>query len=392
MTTVGVFFGGRSVEHEVSVITALQAMNAMDAPQLTPVPVYIGKNGAWYTGTELMAIESYRDIDRLTGKATRVTLRPDPEARGALQPVEARRGLLGGGSRPAAQLDVALPLVHGTGGEDGTLQGLFELNDLAYCGSGVAAAALSMDKRLAKAAFRAAGLLALDDVLVTRDAWSGDTDAVITRIERQVGYPAYVKPLSLGSSIGVSRVETREQLRDGIDLALAYDTRCLVEASQEHIVEINCAVLGRTDELRASACEQTKGGGLLTYEDKYLSKGAKGGAVAFSSGKAASTRIVPAPLSDAMTRRVQETAIAAFRAIGAEGVARVDFLVRGDEIIVNEINTVPGSLAFHLWEPVGLSLTDVISRLVELALERHAARASTAYSIDTWLLTGRPSA
>ena len=254
MTTVGVFFGGRSVEHEVSVITALQAINAFPTARLTPVPVYIGKNGAWYTGEALASIESYRDIGRLTAGATRVTLRPDPEARGTLLPLEARRGLLGGGQRPAAQLDVALPLVHGTGGEDGTLQGLFELNDLAYCGCGVAAAALSMDKRLAKAAFRAAGLTVLDDVLVTRDAWSGGAGTVIDGIERVAGYPAYVKPLSLGSSIGVSRVETREQLRDAVELALAYDTRCLAEAAQEDIVEINCAVLGRSDDLRASAC------------------------------------------------------------------------------------------------------------------------------------------
>lgn len=392
MTTVGVFFGGRSVEHEVSVITALQAINAFPAAQLTPVPVYIGKNGSWYTGGTLTSIDAYRDIDRLTASATRVTLRPEPDARGALQPLGERRGLLGGGQRPAALLDVALPLVHGSGGEDGTLQGLFELNDLAYCGSGVAAAALSMDKRLAKAAFRAAGLLVLDDVLVTREAWDGGADALIAAIERQAGYPAYVKPLSLGSSIGVSRVETRERLRDAIDLALTYDTRCLVETAQEDIVEINCAVLGRSDELRASACEQTKSGGLLTYEDKYLSKGAKSGAAALGGGKAASARIVPAPLSEAMTGRVQEAAIAAFRAIDAAGVARVDFLVRGEQIIVNEINTVPGSLAFHLWEPVGLSLSDLISRLVELALERHAAKSRTAYSIDTWLLTGRPSA
>lgn len=392
MTTVGVFFGGRSVEHEVSVITALQAINAFPAGVLTAVPVYIGKNGAWYTGAALTSIEAYRDIDRLTASATRVTLPADPGARGALQLLEGRHGLFGGGRRAAVQLDVALPLVHGTGGEDGTLQGLFELNDLAYCGSGVAAAALSMDKRLAKAAFRAAGLRVLDDVLVTRDGWAGDADALRARIERVAGYPAYVKPLSLGSSIGVSRVETSEQLRGAVELALAYDTRCLVEAAQEDIVEINCAVLGRSDDLRASACEQPKSGGLLTYEDKYLSKGAKSGAATLAGGKTASERIVPAPLSDALTRRVQETAMAAFRAIDAEGVARVDFLVRGEEIIVNEINTVPGSLAFHLWEPVGLSLTDVIARLVGLAEERYAARARTAYSIDTWLLTGRPSA
>lgn len=169
MTKVGVFFGGRSVEHEVSVITALQAIHALPRDRLTPVPVYIAKTGAWYTGDALSDIDSYRDIDRMLADATRVSLRPEPEARGQLFAADSRRGLLGGGPRVAAQIDVALPLVHGTNGEDGTLQGLFELNDVAYCGSGVAAAAISMDKRLMKAAFRAAGLRVLDDVLVRRE-------------------------------------------------------------------------------------------------------------------------------------------------------------------------------------------------------------------------------
>lgn len=392
MTSVGVFFGGRSVEHEVSVITAMQAISAFPTATLTPVPVYIAKDGAWYTGERLTTVEAFRDIERLIGGATRVTMRPEPDARGALVAVEARRGLLGAGRRAVAQIDVALPLVHGSNGEDGTLQGLFELCDIAYCGSGVAAAALSMDKRLAKAAFRGAGLTVLDDVLIGRERWGAAADALSDEVAQRFGYPVFVKPLSLGSSIGVSRVESAAQLRDAVDLALAYDTRCLVEPAQEGIVEINCAVLGRGEDLRVSACEQPKAGGLLTYEDKYLSKDGKAGAAVPATGKAAAQRVVPAPLSEAMTRRVQNTAVAAFRAVDAEGVARVDFLVRGDEdpIIVNEINTVPGSLSFHLWEPVGLSLGDVVARLVEMALQRHATRSRTAYSIDTWLLTGPP--
>ena len=392
MTSVGVFFGGRSVEHEVSVITALQAMSAFPTATLAPVPVYIAKDGSWYTGERLTAVESFRDIDRLVSGATRVTMRPEPEARGALTPVDARRGLLGGGQREVARIDVALPLVHGSNGEDGTLQGLFELAGLAYCGCGVAAAALSMDKRLAKAAFRAAGLTVLDDVLIRRERWDADADALSGEVARRFGYPVYVKPLSLGSSIGVSRVESADGLRDAVELALAYDTRCLVEPAQEGIVEINCAVLGSGDEVRASACEQPKPGGLLSYEDKYLSKSGKSSAAALGTSKAVSQRVVPAPISEAMTRRVQDTAIAAFRAIDAEGVARVDFLVRdeGAPLVVNEINTVPGSLSFHLWEPVGLSLGDLVARLVDMALARRAARSRTAYSIDTWLLTGRP--
>lgn len=392
MVNVGVFFGGRSVEHEVSVITAVQAMSAFPTDTLTPVPVYIAKDGAWYTGEGLTTLEGFRDVARLTAGATRVTLRPEPQARGVLQPVEVRRGLLGGGSRSLATIDVALPLVHGSNGEDGTLQGLLELNDLPYCGCGVAAAALSMDKRLMKAAFRAAGLLVLDDVLVTRHGWAGDAQALTAVVEQRFGYPMYVKPASLGSSIGVARVDSAAELRDGVGLALTYGTRCLVEPAQVGIVEINCAALGRGDDVRASVCEQPKSGGTLTYEDKYLSKGAKTGAAALGAGKQPAQRVVPAPISDTLTRRVQETAVAAFRAIDAEGVARVDLFVRGDgdPIIVNEINTVPGSLAFYLWEPAGLRLPELIARLVEMGLERHAGKAHTTYSIDTWLLTGRP--
>jgi D-alanine-D-alanine ligase len=256
----------------------------------------------------------------------------------------------------------------------------------------VTAAALSMDKRLMKAAFRAAGVTVLDDVLVERERWEADTDSVLADTERRFALPVYVKPVSTGSSIGVSRVEAIAQLHDAVELALTYDTRCLIEEAQDDAVEINCAVLGVRDEVRASACEQPKAGGLLTYEDKYLRKSGKAGPAELRAGKAVPQRVVPAPLSDGMTRRVQETAMAAFRAIDAAGVARVDCFVRtaDESVVVNEINTVPGSLAFHLWEPAGISMTQVITQLVDIALARHAAKARTAYSIDTWLLTGPP--
>lgn len=391
MTRVGVFFGGRSVEHEVSVITASQAMSAMAGSSLEAVPVYIAKDGAWYTGEALTRVDTFRESARMLADATRVTMRPEPEGGGALLAISQRRGLLGGGPRPVAQLDVALPLVHGTHGEDGTLQGFFELCDIAYCGSAVAAAALSMDKRLTKAAFRAAGLSVLDDVLVQRQRWERDADAMVAESERSFAFPVYVKPVSTGSSIGVSRAEDRAQLHEAVVLALAYDTCCLIEPAQEDAVEINCAVLGQGDDVRASACEQPKAGGLLTYEDKYLRKSGKAGPPELG-GKAIPQRVVPAELPEAMTRQVQETAMAAFRAINAAGVARVDCFVRTGtgSVVVNEINTVPGSLAFHLWEPVGVSMTQLVTQLVDMARSRHLEKARTAYSIDTWLLTGPP--
>lgn len=203
----------------------------------------------------------------------------------------------------------------------------------------------------------------------------------------------YVKPLRLGSSIGVSRAETREQLDVALDLAFRYDTSILAEAAQDGIVEINCSVLGRGDDLEVSVCEQPKSTGTLSYADKYLSGGkAKGGAKAPATGMKSAQRVIPAPIPEALTRRIQDAAMDAFRAIGASGVARVDFLVslERDSFLINELNTLPGSLSFYLWEASGMTFATLLERLVAMATARHRERQATTSSIDTWLLTGRP--
>ena len=253
---VGVFFGSRSVEHEVSVITAQQAMAALPADRFVPVPVYIAKSGAWYTGDQLLQLERYKDIDRLIAASTRVTMRPDPSSAGELMEVDARRGLLGGGARAVARFDVAMPLVHGSNGEDGTLQGLFELAALPYCGCDVASAAVSMDKRLSRTTLRGAGIPVLDDVMVARTRWLGDPDGVCADLAQRPGFPMYVKPRRLGSSIGVARVERDEQLRDALEVAFGYDTSILAEQAQDGSIEVNCSVLGSGDDVHASVCEQ----------------------------------------------------------------------------------------------------------------------------------------
>ena len=390
---VGVFFGSRSVEHEVSVITAQQAMAAMPSDGMIPVPVYIAKSGAWYTGAQLLQLERYKDIDRLIASSTRVTMRPEPGTGGELTEVDGRRGLLGGPSRTATRFDVAMPLVHGSNGEDGTLQGLFELAGVPYCGCDVAAAAVSMDKRLARTTLRGAGLPVLDDVAVARGRWLENAGAVFAELETSPGYPMYVKPLRLGSSIGVSRVETREQLDAALDLAFRYDTSILAEAAQDGIVEINCSVLGRGDDLQVSVCEQPSTTGTLSYADKYLSGGkGKGATKAPATGMKSAQRVIPAPIAEALTRRIQDAAMAAFRAIGAAGVARVDFLVSPDRdsFLINELNTLPGSLSFYLWEASGMTFQTLLNRLVDMAMARQRERQATTSSIDTWLLTGRP--
>jgi D-alanine-D-alanine ligase len=391
---VGVFFGSRSVEHEVSVITAQQAMAAMPADRFVPVPVYIAKSGAWYTGDQLLQLERYKDIDRLIAASTRVTMRPDPTSGGELLEVEARRGLLGGSARAVARFDVAMPLVHGSNGEDGTLQGLFELAALPYCGCDVASAAVSMDKRLSRTTLRGAGIPVLDDVMVSRGRWLEDADGVSAELARAPGFPMYVKPRRLGSSIGVARVESAEQLRDALEVAFGYDTSILAEPAQDDSIEINCSVLGWGDDVQVSVCEQPVSSGTLSYADKYLSgaKG-KGGAKAPAGGMKSSQRLIPAPIPESLTRRIQDAALQSFRAIGAAGVSRVDFLVSParDSFVVNELNTLPGSLSFYLWEASGMRFDALMTRLIDMALARHHEQQATTSSIDTWLLTGRPA-
>jgi D-alanine-D-alanine ligase len=390
---VGVFFGSRSVEHEVSVITAQQAMAAMPADRFTAVPVYIAKSGAWYTGDQLLQLERYKDIDRLIAAATRVTMRPDPTSGGELMEVDARRGLLGGAARAIARFDVAMPLVHGSNGEDGTLQGFFELAELPYCGCDVASAAVSMDKRLSRTTLRGAGIPVLDDVMVSRAKWTDGADTVSAELARRPGLPMYVKPRRLGSSIGVARVETDAELRDALEVAFGYDTSILAEPAQDASIEINCSVLGWGDDLQVSVCEQPVSSGTLSYADKYLSGAkTKSGAKAPAGGMKSSQRLIPAPISDSLTRRIQETAMASFRAIGAAGVTRVDFLVspEHDSFVVNELNTLPGSLSFYLWEASGMGFDTLLTRLIEMAMARHREQQATTSSIDTWLLTGRP--
>ncbi len=390
---IGVFFGSRSVEHEVSVITAQQAMAALPADRFVPVPVYIAKSGAWYTGDQLLQLDRYKDIDRLLAAATRVTMRPDPGSRGELIELDGRRGLLGGSARAADRFDVAMPLVHGSNGEDGTLQGLFELAGVPYCGCDVASAAVSMDKRLARTTLRGAGLPVLDDEMVSRARWQLEPDAVCADLARRPGFPMYVKPRRLGSSIGVARVDSDATLRTALDVAFGYDTSILAEAAQDGGIEINCSVLGWGDDVQASVCEQPVTSGTLSYADKYLSGGkGKGGAKAPVSGMKSSQRIIPAPISEGLTKRIQEAAMTSFRAIGAAGVARVDFLVAPDSelFVVNELNTLPGSLSFYLWEASGVHFDALLTRLVDMAIARHREQQATTSSIDTWLLTGRP--
>jgi D-alanine-D-alanine ligase len=398
-TKLAVIFGSRSVEHEVSVITAQQIMAAADADKYEIVPLYVTKQGDWLTGAPLfdpdLTRESsvFRDLARFQGPSRlegieRVALAPAPGQRALVRLDSGGLGLFRRGAGP--EIDVVFPAVHGTHGEDGTLQGLLELADLPYVGAGVAAAAVGMDKLLMKAAFQAAGLPVVEGRGYTRAEYQRDPDRVLDEIGGTLGYPAFVKPAVLGSSIGVARVGNRDDLRFALEVACSYGRRLLVERAVEPLLEVNCAVLGNDDPI-PSVCEQpVPSEGVLSFADKYL-RGAKEGPtppVVGQKSPTRSNRLIPAPISADLTARIQQLAVAAFRAIDCAGIARVDFLVAPDkdEVYVNEINTMPGSLSFYLWEPSGVPFPELIDRLVALALERHADRQRTTYSYDTDLL------
>lgn len=387
--SVGVFFGGCSVEHEVSVISGLQAFAALDREKYEPVAIYQAKDGHFYTGEKTGDISAYRDIAALLKSSAPVELvREDNKV------WLKKCGLL---SKKLRALDVALPVFHGTYGEDGCFQGLMEQLRLPYCGCGVLASALGMDKYMMKAAFMQAGVNCLPGVRITKHQYYSDPEAAKKTAEAALGYPMIVKPCNLGSSVGIGKAKDSDSLSAKLEDAFLYTDSVLCERCIEELTEINCSVIGDNEEARPSVCEQPLGGDeFLSYADKYQSgggtKGAKSGAKTPSgskqSGMASLSRIIPAPIGDQMTEKVQQMAVQAFHAIGGEGIARIDLMLDRStgELYVNEINTLPGSLSFYLWEHSGVSFKDMLDRLISLALKRQRKRSALTLSFDSNLL------
>ncbi len=381
-TRVGVVFGSRSVEHEVSVITGQQVIAALDKARYEIVPIYITKTGAWFTGEKLLDVANFKDEQALLIGCDSVYLPPDPAVGGLIVRREEKGGLFKRAREPEiVPLDVLFPTVHGTYGEDGTLQGLFELAGIPYVGSGVLGSAVGMDKIIMKSVFRDHGMPVVNYYATTRRAWENDPDGTMHAIEQALGYPVFVKPANLGSSVGIAQAKNRPELRQALEVAAQYDRRFLIEAAVPNAVDINCAVLG-FQELQASVCEQPVAlQDFLSYEDKYM-RGGK------NSGMKGLARQIPAPISEEMTKRVQQLAMQAFKILDCRGVARVDFLLdtKTETLYINEINTLPGSISFYLWEPVGMNISALVDTLIQLAFEAHQERQRTTYSVDSPLL------
>jgi D-alanine-D-alanine ligase len=379
---VGVAFGGRSVEHDVSIITGLQALGVLEERH-SPVPIYIARSGRWYTGDALRELSVYQR-DGADPSAEEVHF--DLHNGRLLRAAPAGGSLLRARRAPEPiDLDAVVLATHGTQGEDGCLQGALELARLPYVGPPVGAAAAAMDKLTTKALLARSGLPALDCLALRRSEWDMDKNACPTRARAAFDFPMYVKPASLGSSVGVSRCSTDAELLEALELVFELDRACLVEPSVEGGIEVNCAVLGRPGvEPRASVCEQPLAAeSFLSFEDKYMGDG-KG------SGMKGAQRLIPAPLSDALTAEIQDLAKRAFSAFDCAGVTRVDFLVdAAHRVYVNELNTIPGSFSFYLWEPTGVPFAQLMDDLIDLALDEHREKLRTTTVFETNLLAAR---
>ncbi len=373
-TRVAVVFGSRSVEHEVSVVTAMQILANLDQNKYEVIPLYIDKQGKWWSGEALKKIENYKNLEL----KNKIGL---GEYQQSIVSNQRKIMPLKGFFRKPIEFDIIMPAIHGTYGEDGTLQGMLEMLGVPYTGCGVLAAAVGMDKVIQKAVYEKEGLPVVRYEWFLSKEYLENKKEVIERLEKKIGYPMCVKPANLGSSVGINMAKNKKELEWSIDVAKEFDTKVLIEECLEDIDEINVSVMG-FEEAQVSVCEQPiKANTLLSYEDKYL-KGGK------AKGMANLSRLVPAPISKNLTKKIQDFALWAFKALGASGVARIDFLVniKKEIVYINEINTLPGSLSFYLWEKSGYPFAKMLDKLIELGFERYNKRNKINYSFDSKLL------
>ena len=375
---IAVIMGGKSVEHEISIISALQAYHAIDKNKYDVFPIYISKEGEFYHGEKLRYMESFKNIPELLKSCVKVALVKEGNHAAVIK-------------YPASMFqkakidyfDVAVPVVHGTNVEDGALQGFLEYLDIAYACPDVTSSAVGMDKWLCKCLLKAEGIPVVEGIKMSREEFFKDRTAAAKRIEEALGYPIIVKPYNLGSSIGISRAKDWESLVSGVENALRFSKNVLCEKAVQNLREINCSVLGDEQEAMASVCEEPLNAtDILTFADKYTS-GSK------STGMESAKRRLPAELKEGQTEEIQRLAVKAFKALGLSGVCRIDFLLNDEtgEIYVNEPNTIPGSLSFYLWEASGINFTELMDRLINLALKKYREKKKTVFSFESNVLS-----
>lgn len=372
---VGLFFGSRSVEHEISIITAMQVLNAIDKEKYDVIPIYISKNGEWYTGDYLKDIENFKNLSLIPKNCQKI-INLKLNTKGVL--IFETESIF----NKKIQIDIAFSTIHGTYGEDGKIQGIFEMLDVPYVGANVASSALGMDKVLMKEIFKANNLPIVKYTWIKRFDWENRKDEMVEKIEREIKYPIFIKPANLGSSIGISKATNREELINGIEVAKYYDSKIVIEESIENLREINCSVLGNEEPI-ASVCEEVRTyKNFLDYDSKYKLKRSENLELKKFG------HIIPANISKEKSKEIQDLAIKTFKTIDCKGIARVDFLMESvsEKVYVNEINTMPGAISFYLWEASGIPFIKLIDNLINLAIEYYEDKKKNITSIDTDVL------
>ena len=357
---LAVIFGGRSVEHEISVISAVQAMASMDKEKYNIIPVYMTKKCEFYTGEKLMDINSFKDIPALLAESTECVF---VRSAGKVQLI--RQKMKKFGSNVISDVDIAFPIVHGTNVEDGALQGYLQTLDLPYVGCDVLASAVGMDKFVMKILLKDAGFPVLDCCRFSAYEIDRIEDCA-KQAEAKFGYPVIVKPINLGSSVGISKAKDHDSLISSMEDAFQFSDRILVEPCVVDLKEINCSVVGDSESAEASVCEEP-----VQAKDMASLK-----------------RKIPADITPEQDEFIRKTAVDAFRYLGCNGVTRIDFMIdmATDKVYINEINTIPGSLAFYLWEPKGVKYKELLERMIQLALKRSRQNSKINYSFDTNIL------
>lgn len=374
MKKIGIIIGGKTVEHEVSIITGMQVFENIDKSIYEPRIIYIQKNGKWMIGDSLHNINNFKAkkfedaYEVLPGfKDDKLILYPHPELKSGFF----------GKKYGTYEIDIVFPAVHGTNVEDGALQGIFQMNMVPYAFGSVLSSAVGMDKVIMKKVFQSSNLPIVDYMWFYRSSFEDNKGEIIKEAEN-IGYPIIVKPANLGSSVGISKANNLDELLFAIEVAMSYDRKVILEKCVENVREINCAVIGYENDLEASLCEEPVGWKeFLTYEDKYVNK---------KKDASESKRRIPADIEESIENQIKHYAKEAFKAVDCCGNARIDFLFDGNNIFVNEINTIPGSISFYLWEGKGISFKQLITKIIELAEIQHNQRKANIVSYDIDLL------
>lgn len=403
MIKVGVFFGGKSVEHEISVITMNQAINSLNPEKYEIIPIYIAKDGVMYTGDDLLDLYSFRDMEVLLKRCYKVAVVNTGKE---VQVVRCPAPIIG--KRVLNTIDVAFPIVHGTNCEDGTVAGFINLLGLPYVGPDIMGSSIGMDKIMQKKVLRESGLPVVDFVDFYSMDYIKDEEQILKEIEAKLEYPVIVKPGNLGSSVGIKKAKNKPELEEAIDFAMEFADRVIVEQAVTDLKEINCAVIGNLSESETSICEEPIFcDEILSYTDKYIGDGkTKGGTIA--GGKTGGAKVagmksgakggssdgnfankkIPADISKEKTEEIQNLTKAAFKTLGCSGFSRVDFLIdnKTGNAYINEINTIPGALSFYLWEASGKSFEEKLDQAIDIALKRHREREKLTFSYDQNIL------